>query len=240
MVNDAGRFAAGCALLPPHTRRFSQGFPSTCLNSQGLPEMKFVARAAVGLVLIAAAAPTAASANNAMDFYNQPEVRKAMSAKGVPHLPDSVVANRPARTLRHANLAKPATAKPAKIFATSFAGTSNPHWISVARQYKGTNPTGQKSLWCADFMNFVLARSGLEGTSSRAAGSFASYGQRLSGPKVGAIAVIARGKSAGHVGIVTGIDPSGNPILISGNHNNTVAEAAYPRGRVMAYVWPVG
>jgi uncharacterized protein (TIGR02594 family) len=70
--------------------------------------------------------------------------------------------------------------------------------------------------------------------------SFASYGQRLPGPKVGAIAVISRGKSAGHVGIVTGIDASGNPILISGNHNNTVAEAAYPRGRVMAYVWPVG
>jgi hypothetical protein len=35
MVNDAGGFVAGCAPLLPHVRRFSQGFPSTCLNSQG-------------------------------------------------------------------------------------------------------------------------------------------------------------------------------------------------------------
>jgi uncharacterized protein (TIGR02594 family) len=162
-----------------------------------------------------------------------------MQTKGVPQLPKSVVANRSAKTLRQASLAQPAkAARTARAFAPSFAATSSPHWISVARQYKGTNPTGQKSLWCADFMNFVLARSGLEGTSSRAAGSFSSYGQRLSGPKVGAIAVIARGKSAGHVGIVTGIDEKGNPTLISGNYNNTVAEATYSRGRVIAYVWP--
>ena len=63
-------------------------------------------------------------------------------------------------------------------------------------------------------------------------------GAVVTGPKVGAIAVISRGKNAGHVGIVTGIDESGNPILISGNHNNTVAEATYSRGRVIAYVWP--
>lgn len=111
-------------------------------------------------------------------------------------------------------------------------------WISVARGYTGTNPTSRKSLWCADFLNLVLQRSGMKGTSSSMAGSFTSYGQRISGPRVGAIAVIARGKSAGHVGIVTGIDSGGNPILISGNHNNTVAEAPYPAGRVIAYVWP--
>ena len=34
------------------------------------------------------------------------------------------------------------------------------------------------------------------------------------------------------------IDASGNPIVISGNHNNTVAEAVYPRGRILAYVMP--
>jgi uncharacterized protein (TIGR02594 family) len=78
----------------------------------------------------------------------------------------------------------------------------------------------------------------MKGTSSSMAKSFASYGTRLSGPKVGAIAVIARGRNAGHVGIVTGVDDGGNPVIISGNHNNTVAEATYSRGRVIAYVWP--
>ena len=202
--------------------------------------MKFVARAAIGLVLIAMAAPTAAFAD-VMDFYNQPEVRKAMRTKGVPQLSKALTATRPVRAKRHASTAQPAAAvKPAIRLAPSFAATSNPRWISVAQQYKGTNPTGRKSLWCADFLNLVLTRSGMQGTSSSMAKSFASYGQRLPGPKVGAIAVISRGKTAGHVGIVTGIDASGNPILISGNHNNTVAEATYSRGRVIAYVWPVG
>ena len=89
-------------------------------------------------------------------------------------------------------------------------------------------------------MNLVLERSGMKGTSSSMAGSFASYGQRISGPRVGAIAVIGRGRGAGHVGIVTGSIPSGNPMMISGNHNNTVAEAPYPARSVMAYVWPAG
>ena len=202
--------------------------------------MKFVARAALGLVLIAMAAPTAALAD-VMDFYNQPEVRKAMRTKGVPQLSKALTATRPVRAKQHASTAQPAAAvKSTRSLAPSFAATSNPRWISVAQQYKGTNPTGRKSLWCADFLNLVLTRSGMQGTSSSMAKSFASYGQRLPGPKVGAIAVISRGKSAGHVGIVTGIDASGNPILISGNHNNTVAEATYSRGRVIAYVWPVG
>lgn len=120
------------------------------------------------------------------------------------------------------------------------AGLGSPTWISVAKQYTGTNPTGRRSLWCADFMNLVLKRSGMQGTASSTARSFTSYGQRISGPRVGAIAVIGRGKNGGHVGIVTGIDASGNPILISGNHNNTVAEAPYSAGRVIAYVWPAG
>jgi uncharacterized protein (TIGR02594 family) len=129
----------------------------------------------------------------------------------------------------------------ADIGLASFSGgMSNPHWVSVAKQYTGTNPTGRRSLWCADFMNLVLKRSGMQGTNSSMARSFADYGRRISGPRVGAIAVLGRGKNGGHVGIVTGIDPKGNPILISGNHNNTVAEAAYPAGRVIAYVWPAG
>jgi uncharacterized protein (TIGR02594 family) len=110
--------------------------------------------------------------------------------------------------------------------------------VSVARQYMGTNPTGRKSLWCADFLNLVLRRSGREGTSSSMARSFAGYGRRLAGPQVGAIAVLARGKGGGHVGIVTGIDSDGNPTIISGNHGNRVAEGTYPRGRVIAYVLP--
>ena len=116
-------------------------------------------------------------------------------------------------------------------------GSSNV--VTEARRYIGGNPTGRGRLWCARFMNMVLQRSGLHGTGSDMARSFASYGRRVSGPQIGAIAVMGR-RGGGHVGVVSGIDASGNPIVVSGNHGHRVAESVYPRGRIYAYVMPTG
>lgn len=113
-----------------------------------------------------------------------------------------------------------------------------PTLVSEARKYMGTNPTDRSRLWCATFMNMVLAKAGYAGTNSDAARSFAQYGRRVSEPRVGAIAVLTRGKNGGHVGVVSGIDANGNPIIISGNHGRKVGEAIYPRSRVIAYVMP--
>ena len=110
--------------------------------------------------------------------------------------------------------------------------------VAEARRYIGGNPTGRGSLWCARFMNMVLQHTGHRGTGSDMASSFAHYGQRISGPQVGAIAVMSRGHGGGHVGIITGIDRSGNPIMISGNNGNRVKEAPISRGRIYAYVMP--
>jgi len=67
--------------------------------------------------------------------------------------------------------------------------------------------------------------------------SFANYGRRVSGPQVGAIAVMGR-RGGGHVGVVSGIDAKGNPIVVSGNHGRRVAESVYSRSRIYAYVMP--
>lgn len=109
--------------------------------------------------------------------------------------------------------------------------------VSEARRYLGGNPTGRGSLWCARFMNMVLQHTGHSGTGSDMASSFARYGTRVSGPQVGAIAVMTRGRG-GHVGIITGVDAKGNPIMISGNNGNRVREAPVSRGRIYAYVMP--
>ncbi len=114
-------------------------------------------------------------------------------------------------------------------------GSSN--IVAEARRYLGGNPTGRGSLWCARFMNMVLQHSGYRGTGSDLARSFASYGQRVSGPQIGAIAVMGR-RGGGHVGVVSGIDAQGNPILVSGNNGNRVREAPISRGRIYAYVVP--
>ncbi len=108
--------------------------------------------------------------------------------------------------------------------------------VGEARRWLGGNPTGRSSLWCAAFMDFILKRTGHPGGGNLARG-YASYGHRISGPRVGAIAVLAR-KGGGHVGVVSGIDSDGDPIIISGNHGHRVAEAKYSRGRIIAYVMP--
>jgi uncharacterized protein (TIGR02594 family) len=125
----------------------------------------------------------------------------------------------------------------ASSFGTSSFGSSG--LVSEARRYLGGNPTGRGSLWCARFMNLVLQHSGYKGTGSDMASSFAQYGQRISGPQVGAIAVMGR-RGGGHVGIITGIDAAGNPIMISGNNGNRVREAPISRGRIYTYVMPTG
>jgi uncharacterized protein (TIGR02594 family) len=121
--------------------------------------------------------------------------------------------------------------------ATMSGNSGSSDVVSEARHYLGGNPTGRGSLWCARFMNMVLQRTGHRGTGSDMASSFAGYGQRISGPQVGAIAVMGR-RGGGHVGIITGIDASGNPIMISGNNGNRVKEAPISRGRIYAYVMP--
>ena len=122
--------------------------------------------------------------------------------------------------------------------ATTSGGSGSSNVVAEARRYIGGNPTGRGSLWCARFMNMVLQRSGYRGTGSDMARSFASYGQRVSGPQVGAIAVMGRRGGGGHVGVVSGIDAQGNPIVVSGNNGNRVREAPVSRGRIYAYVMP--
>jgi uncharacterized protein (TIGR02594 family) len=87
-------------------------------------------------------------------------------------------------------------------------------------------------------MNYALKRAGKSGTGSRMANSFAAYGRRISGPQVGAIAIMSRGRRGGHVGVVSGIDARGNPIVISGNHGRKVAESTYSLRRIYAYRMP--
>jgi uncharacterized protein (TIGR02594 family) len=108
--------------------------------------------------------------------------------------------------------------------------------IEEARRYIGGNPTGRRSLWCGAFMDMVLRRTGHRGGGNLALG-YLRYGERVAGPQVGAIAVLGR-RGGGHVGVVSGIDAKGNPIVISGNHNRRVAESTYPRRRIIAYVIP--
>jgi uncharacterized protein (TIGR02594 family) len=155
--------------------------------------------------------------------------RHAIRSAQVPH--ELAVARLRRFASTHPNLAPDTASGTAPM---SGGGSS---LVMEARHYLGGNPTGRGSLWCARFMNMVLQHTGHRGTGSDMANSFAHYGHRISGPQVGAIAVMGR-RGGGHVGIITGVDARGNPIMISGNNGNRVREAPISRGRIYAYVMP--
>jgi uncharacterized protein (TIGR02594 family) len=148
--------------------------------------------------------------------------------------PEPFVASAPGKVVHSKRKARAVTPQTEATYAAASAYSSV---VAEARRHIGTNPTNRRSLWCGAFMNMVLQRTGHKPGGNLARG-YANYGTRVSGPQVGALAVMSRGKNGGHVGVVTGIDPSGNVIVVSGNHNNTVAEAVYPRSRILAYVMP--
>lgn len=73
--------------------------------------------------------------------------------------------------------------------------------VSIAKKYIGKNPTGQRYLWCADFINYVHRKVGVRSTKSRAARSFLQAGKRVSrkSARPGDVVYRARGRSGGHV-----------------------------------------
>ena len=96
---------------------------------------------------------------------------------------------------------------------------------------------GHWAVLCAFlFLSIVISKSRKPKTASFHF-SPARYGRRLSGPQVGAVAVMAR-RGGGHVGVVSGVLPNGDVKVISGNHGHRVAESVYGRGRIVAFVLP--
>lgn len=85
------------------------------------------------------------------------------------------------------------------------------------------------SLWCADFMN-LITHSGTD----RTAKSYMHRGTPAPYGCVNCVAVTMR-KGGGHVGVVSGYDSNGNPIMISGNHGNRVGVGVYAKSKVLAY-----
>jgi uncharacterized protein (TIGR02594 family) len=104
-------------------------------------------------------------------------------------------------------------------------------WIGSG---KFTAPPGP---WCADAVSAWLQRTGHRPLENRMASAALAYGPQLSGPQVGALAVLGSRRGwAAHVGIVSGVESDGSIRLISGNWGARVAEAVVSRRSVVAFV----
>lgn len=140
------------------------------------------------------------------------------------------------RPVRHASHIRRVSLRGADSRSSFVLGNSDngSALVAEARSQVGNGPIyGRSNLWCARFVNWVLAKLGYKGTGSDAAASFSALPATSMHP--GAIAVLSR-RGGGHVGIVSGATAAGDPILISGNNAGRVREGAVARGRVLRYV----
>ena len=123
---------------------------------------------------------------------------------------------------------------------------------SVAEQGRGENPRILEYLatctdleegeaerdstpWCSAFVNWCLGQAGIEGTDSGWARSWAEWGAPVDPPRLGALAVWARGRTSPEAPVVTGhvsfvVEDLGDSLLVlGGNQDDSVSLKAYPK-----------
>jgi len=93
--------------------------------------------------------------------------------------------------------------------------------------------------WCSSFVNWCMKMADIEGTNSARAKSWENWGDSLSQPLTGCIAVLTRSSNPekGHVGFFC--DETENYIkLLGGNQKNRVKISNYRKDRLVSYRWP--
>lgn len=92
-------------------------------------------------------------------------------------------------------------------------------------------PAGCPRAWCGCWL--ALHKFGRNVRHLWLARNWAREGRPAQRGCIGCVAVFARGKRGGHVGVVIGWRGE-NPVIRSGNHNRGVGTAEYPVSRLIA------
>lgn len=94
--------------------------------------------------------------------------------------------------------------------------------------------------WCSSFVNWCIEQSDISGTNSALARSWEKWGQRLSGPQTGAVAVFwrkSKSSGLGHVGFF--VEESASSVsVLGGNQGDRVSIAPQSKERLLGYRWP--
>lgn len=89
--------------------------------------------------------------------------------------------------------------------------------------------------WCSAFVNWCLERSGIAGTGSGWARHWAEWGEPIDEPRLGAVAVWARGRTSADSPVATGhvafvVEDRGDSLLVlGGNQSDSVCLKLYPK-----------
>jgi uncharacterized protein (TIGR02594 family) len=118
-------------------------------------------------------------------------------------------------------------------------GLSHPR-VALYHRCTTTPWYDDKASWCSSFANWVFAQVGIAGTGQALARSWLAWGEPLSEPRPGCIAVLWRESPEswkGHVGFyLRTVDD--RVYLYGGNQLDSVCENSYPVECVLGYRWP--
>lgn len=112
---------------------------------------------------------------------------------------------------------------------------SNPQ---IDKYLKVVGLSDDRTAWCAAFVNWCLAQSGIQGTGKANARSFLKLGKSVNAPMRGDIVVFWREHKnswKGHVGFFHKFDSNGDVVCLGGNQNNKVCYKTYPEERVLSF-----
>lgn len=102
----------------------------------------------------------------------------------------------------------------------------------------GQNLDPATTAWCAAFVNATLSQAGMQGTGALNARSYLDWGDPVSDPMQGDIAVFSRGDPSGwqgHVGFFDGYNPDGTIRVLGGNQGDAVSIASYDPGSLLGF-----
>jgi len=126
------------------------------------------------------------------------------------------------------------------LYAESQKGVKEPDPI-IQEYHKAARFNGDHDdSWCSSFLCWCFERAGIESPRSPGARDWLKWGKKLDKPQFGCVVVFWRDNPdgwTGHVGLYVG-ENANNILLLSGNSNNMVREAWYPKNRILGYRWP--
>lgn len=114
-----------------------------------------------------------------------------------------------------------------------------PEILQMWRDIKRSGIKDDETPWCAAFVGAMLERVGIKSSRFESARSYLNWGQQLTLPVPGCVAVFTR-QGGGHVGFAVGRDKAGNLLILGGNQSDAVNIKAFPVARVTGYRWPDG
>lgn len=105
--------------------------------------------------------------------------------------------------------------------------------------YTTLKATDDETPWCSSFVNWVMAKAGVERTNSAAARSWLNWGEHIMEPLPGCIVILKRGAPpSGHVCLY--VAPAGKGLIqcLGGNQGDQVKISVFKTADVLAYRIP--